>query len=95
MYYALKTELIQQLINFLVHHLHLYYTIPAIISHVVGLVNYWSKTSPSMKIKLAKLKVEVRKYFCTLHISPSSCEHSENTETSDDELSTPVKVGGI
>jgi len=27
-----------------------------------------------------------------LHISPSSCEHSENTETSDDELSTPVEV---
>ena len=42
----------------------------AIISHVVGLVDYWSQTSPSMKIKLSKLKVEVRKYFfvpCTSH----------------------------
>ena len=42
----------------------------AIISHVVGLVDYWSQTSPSMKIKLSQLKVEVRKYFfvpCTSH----------------------------
>lgn len=93
MYYALKTELIQQRINFLCTSLlhHTSNNFPCCWSSKLLVPDLSLHEDKTCKIESRGKEI----FLCTLHISPSSCEHLENTETSDDELSTPVKVGGI